>query len=191
EPADESLGHIDRILNAGCRMIQFRCKTRPFNEIRHLFKEILGLCEQYHACLLLNATVELALESGAHGCHLSSTELINYRPAARPYDFIIGASCHDQKEISIAEINKLDYIQLGPVARTNSHTDQEGIGWDSFRTLAQEAGLPVYAIGGMQLEDLQTAWECGAQGIAAISGIWSRAGKNILSFEPARQMISA
>ena len=35
--------------------------------------------------------------------------------------------------------------------------------------------LPVYALGGMRLTDLQQAWTCGAHGVAMMRGAWSGA----------------
>jgi thiamine monophosphate synthase len=32
--------------------------------------------------------------------------------------------------------------------------------------------MPVFALGGMQPGDLETAWHCGAQGIAMVRGSW-------------------
>jgi 8-oxo-dGTP diphosphatase len=55
---------------------------------------------------------------------------------------------------------------------TNSHPDQEGMGWGAFKQLVESATVPVYALGGMAESDLAIALENGAQGIAAISEWW-------------------
>jgi thiamine monophosphate synthase len=46
------------------------------------------------------------------------------------------------------------------------------LGWDGFTTLARGTGIPVFALGGMRQDDLETAWRCGAQGIAMVRGSW-------------------
>jgi len=39
--------------------------------------------------------------------------------------------------------------------------------------LAERATVPVYALGGMTLKDVITAWDHGCQGIASISALWT------------------
>ncbi|HKL62367.1 MAG TPA: thiamine phosphate synthase, partial [Woeseiaceae bacterium] len=63
---------------------------------------------------------------------------------------------------------------LGPVQRTLSHAGACGIGWDKFSELIKDLPLPVYAIGGVGPDDLDTAWAAGAQGVAGISAFWPK-----------------
>ena len=65
-----------------------------------------------------------------------------------------------------------DSCVLGPVRR--GHGDAAPLGWDSFAALASQTPIPVYALGGIKLEDLPAARRNGAQGIALISDVWGR-----------------
>ena len=65
-----------------------------------------------------------------------------------------------------------DFCVLGPVRR--GHGDAALLGWDSFAALSSQTSIPVYALGGMKLEDLPAARRNGAQGVALISGVWGR-----------------
>ena len=65
-----------------------------------------------------------------------------------------------------------DFAVLGPVAATPSHPDREPMGWHRFAALRETVSLPIYALGGMTPSDLHTAHRHGAQGIAAIRGLW-------------------
>jgi 8-oxo-dGTP diphosphatase len=47
------------------------------------------------------------------------------------------------------------------------------LGWDGFVSLAQGAALPVYAIGGLSLQELDIARNHGAHGVAMIRGSWT------------------
>jgi 8-oxo-dGTP diphosphatase len=66
----------------------------------------------------------------------------------------------------------VDFAVLGPVQATPSHPDALPLGWEGFAALARGASLPVFALGGMKPDDLETAWRCGAQGIAMVRGSW-------------------
>ena len=67
-----------------------------------------------------------------------------------------------------------DFCVLGPVRR--GHGDAAPLGWDSFAALASQTPIPVYALGGMKLEDLPAARRNGAQGIALISDVGGGGG---------------
>jgi 8-oxo-dGTP diphosphatase len=66
----------------------------------------------------------------------------------------------------------LDYVVLGPVLPTLSHPGASTLGWERFAAYVRNYPLPVYAIGGLSDDLLQTAWEHGAHGIAMLRGVW-------------------
>tara|TARA_Y100000991_G_scaffold189980_1_gene156127 strand:+ start:345 stop:1100 length:756 start_codon:yes stop_codon:yes gene_type:complete len=84
---------------------------------------------------------------------------------------LVGASCHNREELEMASKIKVDYCLLSPVKHKLSehHLITKGMGWESFHDLAKDFDFPIYALGGMQFEDLQTAKDYGAAGIAGIS----------------------
>jgi 8-oxo-dGTP diphosphatase len=55
---------------------------------------------------------------------------------------------------------------------TATHPEAPGIGWDAFAAMRERVSLPIYAIGGLGVHDIGLARDCGAQGIAAIRGLW-------------------
>jgi 8-oxo-dGTP diphosphatase len=67
---------------------------------------------------------------------------------------------------------ELDFAVLGPVKKTLSHESDPPLGWGKFATLAHEASIPVYAIGGLTAADRDAAWGAAAHGVAMISGAW-------------------
>jgi 8-oxo-dGTP diphosphatase len=58
------------------------------------------------------------------------------------------------------------------VAPTSSHPDAAPLGWEAFSRLCAGVNLPVYALGGMRVQDLARARQAGAQGLAMVSQIW-------------------
>lgn len=106
---------------------------------------------------------------GITGVHANRhvLEQLDNRPIGD--DLLFGASCHNLEELLKAAQLKADYVLLSPVRRSLSHPDQAGMGWEQFRTLATQVNCAVYAMGGLQQDDLATARACGAVGIAGIS----------------------
>ena len=118
--------------------------------------------------LLAGATTPVA---GLDGVHLTAAQLMaqDTRPAA---DWA-GASVHRQEELEQAARLGLDYVMLGHVMPTPSHPGVPPLGWSRFAGLAGGRWpMPVYALGGMQPQDMQAAQAHGAHGIAMMRGAW-------------------
>ena len=100
---------------------------------------------------------------------------------SRPLDKskYLAASVHNLKELEQAHKIDVDFIVISPVQNTSSHPEAIPIGWDGLRELTEASCCPVYALGGMKQDDIQQAKEQGAQGIAAISGLWLESGSGV------------
>ena len=124
--------------------------------------------------LIVNGSIETAIKLQADGVHLKAN-LLNKLHADElvqlPKDFLIGASCHNEHEVKLAN-QFVDYAVLGSVMPTSSHPDDLTLGWQDFEKLTDIARVPVYAVGGMAWQDKKRARECGGQGVAMISGAW-------------------
>ncbi len=166
---DAELNQLKQALAKGLRLIQIRDKKLPALERRRLAERALALVRAYpDARLLINDDEALAQAIGAHGLHLSSAKLaqIDRRPA---FEWV-AASCHNAAELARAAELELDFAVLGPLLPTPTHPQASGIGWDEFARLLARAPLPVFALGGMRDEMLETAWSKGAHGIALMRG---------------------
>jgi 8-oxo-dGTP diphosphatase len=164
------LSRLDRALAEGLRLVQVREKEMSEAELLRFADEVIQRAHAHGARVLVNGGVELAQRVGADGVHLSSAQLMRLRE--RPAAELVGASCHNAAEILHAHALGADLAVLGPVQATPSHPGAAGIGWDSFAALTREAKLPVYALGGMQPTDMETAWRHGAHGISMMRGVW-------------------
>ena len=56
--------------------------------------------------------------------------------------------------------------------RTLSHPDISPIGWNKFQKIANKTNIPIYALGGLGINDYQVALENGAIGISSQRSIW-------------------
>ena len=99
---------------------------------------------------------------GADGVHYTAAQLMSLD--AGPKRVWPAASCHTREELERAMRLELDFAVLGPVK------DKARARLDSSRELAAFSSIPVYAIGGLTLADLQDAWRAGAHGVAMIRG---------------------
>ena len=164
------LDELHASLERGVRLVQFRVQSSPDSRHR-LAEEALRLCRRAGASMLINQDITLALALGADGVHLKSTQLhaLEQRPAGLPW---LAASCHSAEDLARLPDLGVDFAVLSPVNPTSSHSDAAPLGWDAFAELVMQAQVPVYALGGVGPADLSRAWQAGAQGVAAISGLW-------------------
>jgi 8-oxo-dGTP diphosphatase len=170
---DLELKRIANGLKQGIRLFHIRDKDLPPPERAWFAQTVKEMLRHSDAIIAVNDDTALAHAIHAHGLHLSSKILRDC--TVRPDFEWVGASCHNAEELAQAAQLGLDYALLGPVLSTATHPDHAGIGWSGFRELAAGSPIPVFALGGMQLEMLETAMENGAHGIAMMRG-WGEAG---------------
>ena len=168
---DVALSQIERALQNGLRFIQVREKNMDEDTLCIFSNQVISLAHHFDAEVLVNSNVAFSREVGADGVHLTSSQLmtLSARPDAE-YGWC-GASCHNAEELFAAEQLGVDFVVLGPVLPTLSHPDSTPMGWRKFAALIQGYSLPVYALGGLRQEDLATAQELGAHGIAVMRAI--------------------
>jgi len=107
------------------------------------------------------------------GYHLTSDALMSLSVRPDADGKLLSASCHSIEQIEKANYLCLDYIFLSPVKQTSTHPDVAPLGWTKFSEWVGLAGMPVYALGGMQEDDICEAKAWGGQGVAAITGLWN------------------
>lgn len=166
---EAELARLDQALMRGLHLIQVRDKSLSARARGDFARAVIRLAARHQrAMVLLNDDQELARAVGAHGLHLSSRRL--WQTARRPDFALVAASCHTAADLARAAALQLDFTVLGPVLPTLSHPQASGIGWPGFARLVERSPLPVYALGGMQPEWLNTARDSGGHGIALMRG---------------------
>ena len=169
------LAGIDRAIASGLRRVQLRAGAEVGPTWPALVEAAAQRCRDAGVDVLVNADIDLARALGI-GVHLQARQLAALSERALPADVPTGASCHDASDIAHAERLQCDFAVLGHVAATPSHPDASPLGWTAFARLREDASLPLYAIGGLGRDDLRTARDHGAQGIAAIRALWPEEG---------------
>jgi len=166
----EFMHRLEAALHNGLRLVQLREKKYS-REARHaLALKILPLMRQHDAKLIINADIALVQEIGADGVQLTGSQLalLDERPNVQ----WCAASCHNAEELRRAESMGCDFAVLSPVLPTLSHPGEPTLGWKIFSEITRGCSIPVYALGGLQLLDMETAWQHGAHGVALLRQAW-------------------
>ena len=172
--ADDALwlAGLESALASGIRRVQLRARDCAPARWHALVEAAVGRCRAAGAEVLINGDHDLARAFDA-GLHLRASQLHVFDTRPLPPELPVFASCHDADELARAEALGCDAAVLGPVLPTASHPGMPGIGWDIFARLREGVSLPIYAIGGLQADDICTARLHGGQGVAAIRGLWA------------------
>ena len=178
---EEQLKNIHQALDNGCKWVQVRFKNHFSDDAFTLAEAVKILCEEYLANFIINDNVYLAQQIAADGVHLGLDDMsISEARSILGDTKIIGATANTFEDIQNHIQNGCDYIGLGPFKFTTTKEKLSPIlglkGYHNIITKMQENGLttPVYAIGGITLEDIEPLMQTGIYGVA-ISGLITQA----------------
>ena len=169
---DAFVAGVERALDEGVRLVQLRQPTIARTRIATLARRMQAACVARGARLLVHADFALAEVLGLDGVHLPARVARGLERRPLPAHRLVGVSCHDAAELAHAARIGADFATLSPLRATTSHPGAQPLGWDTARSLVAAAQLPVYVLGGLVRTDIASARALGAQGIAAIGGLW-------------------
>ncbi len=139
---------------------------RGLEKNQQLLRQAVDLCHQSGALALLRNDLSLLSKSGADGLHLSADVAATLKQ--RPDVGLLSVACHNEAELESAARLRADMVTLSPVCHTATHPDMAPLGWPEFARLAVGRPFAVYALGGVNKEDLALARDHGARGVAGI-----------------------
>ena len=163
---------LERSIENGVRWLVLRAKLLSDSEYANLARQVCEICTKHGATAMLRIDPGLIDNPASGGLHVTASQLMKLEERPVSAERWFSASCHNREEIEQANSIGADFIFLGSVRQTASHKDAVPMGWETFSRLADLATMPVYAIGGMALEDQQKSRKLGGQGIAAIRALW-------------------
>lgn len=154
---------------AGVRLFQYRNKTGSAQAIYREALRLRQIAADAGALFIVNDRCDLALAVEADGVHLGQDDLplADARSLMGP-EKIVGLSTHCEADIRAA--GEADYLGFGPVFSTASKQDHEPVvGLEGLRRARSLAKLPLFAIGGITLDNVAAVVEAGAEGVSVIS----------------------
>ena len=123
---------------------------------------------------LVNTHVELALQEGADGSHLTSKQdlslAIRLRTRYGNESFLLGKSTHSRDDVLRAAAEGADYALVSPVLDPLSKESRApALGFPELERITRSVEIPVFALGGVVESDLDRIASCGAAGLAGIT----------------------
>jgi thiamine-phosphate pyrophosphorylase len=166
---------IEQALDAGVKAIQLREKDLAGRDLFSLAEKASQLCRNYGSSLFVNDRLDIALAVNAAGVQLGKASV----PIALARQLLgaqkmIGVSTHSFNEAMEAQRQGADFVLFGPVYFTPSKAAYGAPqGLDKLKEIVGKISLPVYAIGGIKLQNILDLRSMGVSGVALISAIMS------------------
>jgi thiamine-phosphate diphosphorylase len=155
----------------GIDVVQVREKHAPALDV---YRKVLALREPLRAMgctLLVNDRADVAVAADVDGVHLAAKSL----PVAAARRVVgarlIGRSVHGLDEALAAAAEGADYLTFGHVYPTQSKPGLPPRSLDELRRVVEQVSVPVIAIGGITVENVEPVLQTGVAGVAVISAI--------------------
>lgn len=172
---------VKAFLDGGGRWVQLRMKDAWQDEIVNVGRKLKALCGEYGAVFIINDNPEIALKIGADGVHIGKNDVSP--DVAREIlgrDAVVGCTANTMEDIERLAGFDIDYIGLGPYRFTTTKKNLSPVlGSGGYRVIsevmaAKGIGIPVVAIGGIQVSDIDMLRSAGVRFFAVSGAISSQ-----------------
>lgn len=176
ENLESNMISIKNIIKSGITAFQYRDKGTRWESPEQRIKFVNDLrlyAKDKHIPFIVNDDIKLALTVKADGIHVGQNDTsINLVKKQIPSSMWLGLSINKLSEIDNFSDKRVNYLGLGPIYPTNTKADAgNAIGTKQLDLYlkANHLKLPIIAIGGINLENMEILKSQGLDGIAVIS----------------------
>ncbi len=167
-------GRLRAALDGGVDVVQLRMKDAPDDAILREAAWMREACAAARVPFLVNDRPDLAAAAGADGVHVGQDDVpvAEARRAAGP-GRLVGLSTHAPAQLAAAVAAAPDYVAVGPVHATPTKPGRPAAGLDyvCHAASAAPAGLPWFAIGGIDATTIGAVVDAGARRVVVVRAI--------------------
>ncbi|MBS4154654.1 thiamine phosphate synthase [Cobetia sp. MC34] len=162
-------------VRGGVSVVQLRDKHASDEEMIAQAIRLKALLDEYEVPLIINDRIEVALASGADGLHIGQSDGDPVEARGRlGEDALIGLSVQTLEQLKAVDVERIDYLGLGPVYATPTKPDHAApLGIEGLTQLVRSSPLPTVAIGGISLANAGEVMTSGTDGLAVVSALCS------------------
>lgn len=161
---------IEMIASAHPKAIVLREKDLSEKEYEQLARQVMQICQKHGTQCILHSFSNVAIALGAVAVHMPLPLLQKMTPQEKSHFQIIGASCHSLEEAKEAQDLGGTYITAGHIFLTDCKKGLPGRGLPFLEEICKAVRIPVYAIGGISSQNMESVRKTGAAGACIMSG---------------------
>ena len=164
---------VKEAIIGGVTMIQYRAKNIDYDKAKKEAISICQICHKYNIPFIINDNVNLAKEIKADGVHLGASDMdISEARKILGADAIIGATAKTVEQAKLAYEKSADYLGSGAVFGSTTKTDAVYMTMDRLLEITESVDIPVVAIGGINIDNIDKLVNTKIAGVAVVSGIF-------------------
>lgn len=185
---------LDTVLAGGVDIIQLREKGLEARQEIEFLGVFAAACARYDALLAVNDRADIAHAVGPDILHLGQDDLpISVARQILGDEVLIGRSTHRPTEVDAAIVETgSDYFCVGPTWTTPTKPGRPAAGLDLLTyTASRETERPWFAIGGIDLSNLDHVIEGGARRAVVVRAITEASDPGHAAAELARRLREA
>jgi len=166
-----------QLCDGGVDLIQVRAKGASLESITRVSKAVQRVTRAAGVGLVINDHFELARQLEADFCHMGQEDFFDagfkHANQLRPKGSGpgVGLSTHRPEEAARALRAQADYIAIGPIFSTATKPTAQPVTLDYVRWAAKNVTGPWFAIGGINLGNLDEVIAAGARRVCVVSDI--------------------
>lgn len=164
------LDQIEMIASAHPKAIVLREKDLSEKEYEQLARQVMQICQKHGTQCILHSFSNVATTLGATAVHMPLPLLQKMTSQEKSHFQIIGASCHSLEEAKEAQNLGCTYITAGHIFLTDCKKGLPGRGLPFLEEICKAVRIPVYAIGGISSQNIESVRKTGAAGACIMSG---------------------
>lgn len=168
---EDFLARVGTICAAGIDGIILREKDLSEVSYRSLASDVLQICRDRETPCALHTYPAAAQQLHAKALHLPLQAFLSLGEAEKRAFPTIGVSCHSLDDVIAAQDGGCSYVTLGHIFATDCKRGLPGRGPDFLTDVCRHASVPVYAIGGIDKDNIARVRDAGASGACIMSGL--------------------
>ena len=165
---------IEEALKGGVTMLQLREKEADGKEFLEKAMNLRELTRKYGVKFIINDRIDIAMLCDADGVHLGQSDIPAKEARKLMPGKIIGVSCRTVEEAEKSKEDGADYLGVGDIFGTQTKLDAKRVSLDTLKDIKEKVNLPITAIGGLNLDNLDYVKKCNIDGYAVISAILAK-----------------
>lgn len=163
---------IEEALKGGVTMLQLREKNATGREFLEKAMKLRSLTKKYNVKFIINDRVDIAMLCDADGVHVGQSDIAADKVRRLiGKNKIIGVSARTVEEAMKAKENGSDYLGVGAMFTTTTKLDAKSVTINKLSEIKKEVNLPIVAIGGITLDNINKLKQCNIDGYAVVSAI--------------------
>ena len=168
---EEFLKRIEDAIKGGVDILQLREKEKTDLEILNLGKKVKKICDEYKVPMLIDDKPHLAWALGC-GVHVGADDMpISLCRKLLGEKALIGATAKSVKAAKKAQEDGSDYLGVGAIFETKTHVKTKRTSVETFKKIKDTVDIDVFAIGGLNIENVDILKDSKADGICVVRAI--------------------